>query len=1147
MEFRILGPLEVVGASGPVPVEASKQRALLALLLLHRNEVVSAERLIDQLWGDRPPKTARKTLQMHVSHLRRSLGPDVVVTRAPGYVLDVEPGQLDLERFEALVEEARTAAPATAARLLREALALWRGPPLADLEYEPFAQGEIARLEELRLAALEARIDAEHALGQHVESVGELEALAVAHPLRERIRGQLMLALYRSGRQADALESYRQARLTMVEELGIEPGRELRDLEQAILRQEDALELVSAPPERPVRGAGAFVGRDRELAELLACLDAARGARGAVVLVAGEPGIGKSRLAGEFATRAREQGARVLSGRCWEAGGAPAYWPWVQSLRAYLRDAGAEAVRAQLGTGAGVIAQMLPELREIVPDLPPPPSLESEGARFRLFDATATFLRNAAGATPLVLVLDDLQAADTPSLLLLQFLAGAVADARILVVGAYREVDLRGDHPLRATLAELSRHDTTRRLTLGGLTELDVSRFIALTTEVDAAEPLAAAIHDRTEGNPLFVDEVVRLLAAQGRLVGLEDAGRPAIPPTVREVIAQRLAHLPEACTDLLMRAAVVGREFSLLTLGRVAGDEPLDVLDPALAAHVVVEVPEVRGRLRFSHGLIRDALYEELPPGRRSRTHRRIGEVLERVYAPDPETHAAELAYHFFEGAQSGDADKALRYAIVAGDRAGASLAYEEAVRLYRMGLELLDGLDAVDEQVRCDLLLAVGDAEMRAGDGDRAKESFWRAAEIARREQLRERLARAALGYGGRFVWSRAGSDSRLVPLLEEALAAVEPGDSGVRARLLARLAGAFRDPPFRDRAAALSHEAVAVARRQGDPAALAYALDGRHVVIWGPDAREERAAIVAELAELVDEAADEERAFQGHFWRLEAALELGDLTEVRAELGAATRIAQRLKQPAQLWYVAVTEALLALLVGSFGEAEGLIERALGLGQRAQSWEALAYYRMQMYALRSAQGRLEELEATIVRSLEEYPGYPIFRCVLAALYDELGRELECASAFETLAADDFVALPRDEEWLYGMTLLAPVCASLGDERRAGLLYGLLAPYGDRNALSVPDVAAGAVARSLGVLAAATGRREEASGHYEDALAMNERIGALPWLARTRHDYGRMLQAHDADRAGELLREAVDLYRTLGMTSWALRAGQGA
>jgi DNA-binding SARP family transcriptional activator len=610
VEFRILGPLEVVDERGRLPIEASKQRALLALLLLHRNEVVSAERLIDQLWGDRPPKTARKTLQMHVSHLRRALGPEVVVTQAPGYVLSIEPGHLDLDRFEGLVEEARSAPPATAGALLRDALALWRGPALADLEYEPFVQGEIARLEELRLAALEDRIDADHALGQHVKSVGELEALAVAHPLRERIRGQLMLALYRSGRQAEALESYREARLALVEELGIEPGRELRDLEQAILRQEESLELVAPAPaelEGPVRGAGTFVGRERELAELLVRLDDARGARGGVVLVAGEPGIGKTRLAGEFASRAREQGARVLTGRCWEAGGAPAYWPWVQSLRAYLRGTGAEAVRAQLGTAGPVIAQMLPELHELVPDLPPAPSLESEGARFRLFDATAAFLRNAAGATPLVLVLDDLQAADTPSLLLLQFLAGQVADARILIVGAYRDVELRRDHPLRSTLAELSRHDTTRRLTLSGLTELDVSRFIALTTEVDSAEALAAAIHDQTEGNPLFVDEVVRLLAAQGRLGDLEDTGRPAIPPTVSEVIAQRLAYLPEACTDLLMDAAVVGREFSLITLGRIGGDEPLEVLDPALATHVVVEVPEARGRLRFSHGLVRD------------------------------------------------------------------------------------------------------------------------------------------------------------------------------------------------------------------------------------------------------------------------------------------------------------------------------------------------------------------------------------------------------------------------------------------------------------------------------------------------------------------------------------------------------------
>jgi DNA-binding SARP family transcriptional activator len=560
VDFRILGPLEVVDERGPVRLRAAKQRALLAILLLHRNEVVSADRLIDELWGDRPPKTARKTLQMHVSHLRRVLPPGVLRTESPGYVLTVEPGELDLDRFEALVNQARSAAPATAARLLREALALSRGPPLSDLEYEPFARGEVARLEEVRLAALEDRIDADHALGHHAELVGELESLAGAYPLRERIRGQLMLALYRSGRQAEALEAYRQARVALVEELGIEPGPELRALEQAILRHE-----VPAPeaPAAEVAGVeartvGVFVGRDRELAELLAGLDEALAGRGGLILVGGEPGIGKSRLAGELAGQAKARGARVLSGRCWEAGGAAPYWPWVQSLRSYLRDADPQALRAELGSGAPVVAQMLPEVREVVSDLPPPQSLESDGARFRLFDATATFLRRAAATHPLVLVLDDLHAADTPSLLLLQFLAGEVTDAKILIVVTYRDVELLRDHPLRSTLAELSRHDTTRRLTLSGLSQLDVSRFIALTTEVQDADALAAAIHGQTDGNPLFVDELVKLLVAEGRLRSA-DSRRPAIPDTVREVIAQRLAHLPEECTDVLMRAAVLG------------------------------------------------------------------------------------------------------------------------------------------------------------------------------------------------------------------------------------------------------------------------------------------------------------------------------------------------------------------------------------------------------------------------------------------------------------------------------------------------------------------------------------------------------------------------------------------------------------
>jgi DNA-binding SARP family transcriptional activator len=348
MEFLILGPLEASDGGRKLPLGGAKQRALLALLLLHANEVVSSDRLIDELWGEAGSRDAAKSLSVAVSRLRKTLAPGrpageqdgLLVTRAPGYELRLAPGQLDLKRFEQLVAEARTATdPATAAETLRDALALWRGQPLADLAYEPFAHAHIARLEELRLATLEERLRADLELGRHAELVGELESLVAEHPLREHFHGQLMLALYRSGRQAEALEAYQAARTALTGELGIEPSRELRELQEAILRQEIALDLrpPAAAADAPSRGV--FVGRELELAELVAGLDDAFGGRGRLLLLAGEPGIGKSRLADELAAQARARGGRVLFGRCWEAGGAPSFWPWTQALRAYAREA----------------------------------------------------------------------------------------------------------------------------------------------------------------------------------------------------------------------------------------------------------------------------------------------------------------------------------------------------------------------------------------------------------------------------------------------------------------------------------------------------------------------------------------------------------------------------------------------------------------------------------------------------------------------------------------------------------------------------------------------------------------------------------------------------------------------------------------
>jgi DNA-binding SARP family transcriptional activator/tetratricopeptide (TPR) repeat protein len=1133
MEFRILGPLEVLADGQPLDLGGQKHRVLLALLLLEANRVVSRDRLIDALWEEEPPATAVKALQVYISQLRKQLGKERLQTKAPGYVLRVDPDELDLARFRRLHEEGA----------LGEALSLWRGPPLADFGYQRFAQAEIARLEELRVICLEERIEQDLARGRHAELVGELEALVKEHPLRERLRGQLMLCLYRSGRQAEALEVYRAARSALVEELGIEPGRELRELHQGILRQDPGLDLAAAA-ETP---RSAFVGREPELAELLTGLDDAFAGHGRLFLLVGEPGIGKSRLAEELIAHARGRGARILVGRCWEAGGAPAYWPWVQSLRAYVRESDTAALRSQLGAGAEELAQIVPELRPHLADPPEPLSLEPEGARFRLFDATAEFLRNASASWPIVLLLDDLHAADEPSLLLLRFLSRELGSTRMLVLGTYRDVDPVPGEPLTETLAEVVREPATRRLPLGGLSEREVGEYVELTASEIASPELVAALNEGTEGNPLFLGEIVRLLAVEG--VGSESSAevRLAIPQTVRDVISRRLTHLSHECNRLLVVASVLGREFGLDTLARVdavSEDELLDPLDEAMAARVVSDVPGVPGRLRFAHVLIRDTLYEGLATARRLRLHGRAVEALEALYGEDPGPHLAELAHHCIAGS---DFDKGLVYAQRAGDRALTLLAYEEAARQYGMALEALDLGDPRNETARCELLLLLGEAVARAGNAPAAKTAFLEAAGIARRLGLPREVARAAVGYGGRTVWARAGDDDQLVPLLEEGLAALAENDVELRARLLARLAGALRDEPSRDRRDALSREAVELARRTGDPAALAYALDGRGGAILGPDTTAEWLAVGTELREVAERIGDRERVVHGHLHRIAAQVIVGDITGAKADLDAASRITDQLRQPVQRWQICAAQAMFALAAGDLTEADELVPRAFALGERAQPEMAIPVDRLQRYTLGDFRGDLEEVEPAIRDLVAEYPARPAFRCVLAHLHVRLGRAPEAQQALEDMARDDFSALPFDQEWLYGMSLLAEASAVLGHGVSAAALYEPLAPWAALNVADHPEGIRGSLARYLGMLAATMKRWVEAERHFEDALAMNARMGARPWLAHTRFDYASMLLARDApgdrERAGGLLGEAISIYEELGMDVWAERA----
>jgi tetratricopeptide (TPR) repeat protein len=472
--------------------------------------------------------------------------------------------------------------------------------------------------------------------------------------------------------------------------------------------------------------------------------------------------------------------------------------------------------------------------------------------------------------------------------------------------------------------------------------------------------------------------------------------------------------------------------------------------------------------------------------------------------------------------------------------------LAYEEGGRLYAMALEALDLVEDPDPKVRCELLLALGEMQVRSGDTARAKETFAGAAEIARSAELPEHTARAALGYGGRFVWARAGGDPLVSRLLRDALDALGEEDSVLKVRVMARLSGTLRDDPAREPRWTISSAALDMARRLGDPATLAYALEARFAAIWEPATLDERLDLTDEMATVAAATGDPERAIQGHGYRAHIMAERGDLVDASVALEAEGVLAEELGQPAWRWLAAAGRAMLALLQGRYEEADRLITDALHLGERAHPMDAAVAHRIQTFVLLRDRGRVEEVEAVIRRSVEQYPWYPMFRCVLALLYAETGRPEPSAELAEALIAED-VALPVDTQWLFGVSLLAEAIAVLGDERRAAVLYRLILPHAHHNVYAPPDISLGSAHRYLGILALAQGKGAEAERHLRQAIEANDAMGAAPWGARCRLDLARALLARDArggeEEAAALVSEAAAAARKLGMPMVASHA----
>ena len=734
----ILGPVVGWSGTGEIPLGAPRERTILAALAVNAGRLVTFTELIGSVWGDQAPAGARGNLHAHVSRLRRRLAQlhDVeLASLGGGYRLSAGVGGasgVDLQAFRRLADAARAEPDDTVAeRGLRAALDLWRGPALADLNGTRLADTVRPALEDERLLAVEEWIERLLALHRESVAITTLRGLVGRYPQRDRLCRLLMLALYRNGQRSEALELYRDASERSVNDLGLDPVPELRNLHAAILRDDPALTeplpptrqaTAARPPQtRTVaatapattgpadRGDVLFVGRRAELAELRRWLGQASTGAGRTVLIGGEPGIGKTSLAEEIALRAAPADTLVVWGGCYEGDGAPAFWPWIQAIRVLLDRLDPQELRAALGPGAGDIAQIVAEVKDLVPDIEPPPQLGPEAARFRLYEAVTRLLLRVAAHRPVVLVLDDLHWADAPSLSLLAFLTDHLRQARILVLATYRDTELDTAVPLAETLALLSRRAAVRRISLSGLGRAEVAELAELTAAATGSAPDAALIdevHDRTGGNPFYVVELVRLLSGPTGPVRLPSP-ETAVPGGVRDVILRRMALLPEGATQLLGVAAVIGREFDLDVLARASqhdDERTLDLIEAAQRARLVQESPGAVGRYLFVHALIRETLYDQLSAFRRSGQHLRVGDALAELRGTDAGT-VEELAQHYLLAAPAGAAAKAFDHAMLAAQLAVTRLAFEQAEELLRRALEVLARLPAGRERSRREL----------------------------------------------------------------------------------------------------------------------------------------------------------------------------------------------------------------------------------------------------------------------------------------------------------------------------------------------------------------------------------------------------------------------------------------------------------
>jgi AAA ATPase domain len=872
-------------------------------------------------------------------------------------------------------------------------------------------------------------------------------------------------------------------------------------------------------------GAPPFVGRDRELAQIGAALDGAAGGRGQLVLLAGEPGIGKTSLADHATAAAGARGFTVLWGRCWEAGGAPAYWPWLDPIAALAGTLDDAALARALGDGAPLLGEIVPDVRARLPGTPAGAAPPIEEGRFRLWRAVSALLQEATRKKPVLVVLDDLHACDQASLSLLHFVARQLRPMRALLLGSYRDVEARMDAATSDLLSKVGREGTT--LTLARLDRAAAARVVEERLG-SLASDVAARVFDRSQGNPLFLEEMLRLWNE----LGAEAIAEGVVPQSVRDVIRQRLDRVASETRGLIDLAAVAGDEIDPSLLAAAAGRDASWVSARLVEAGRVGVLVERGGRRRFGHALFREVLYRELGEDERRALHGRIADALERL-APGQLT---EIAHHTLEGPPE-ILPRAIDNAIRAAAQAQSLLAYEEAVSTLTRARSAVTGAGN-PPALRARVALALGEARIRRGETAAGREDCREAATLARSLGDAELGARAALTYGSVFMFGVV--DPVLVGMLEESLEVLPPGDSALRARLLARLAAALQPSPRSEEPVALAREAIATARRLHDDAALLDTLYPAISALMDIVDPAETHALNLEAERLAVAANDRERLLRTHLRLAIGHLGLGEIQACDSRLAAFEALAVELRAPWYTWWAGMLRAVRATIHGRFDEAERLAAAAREAG-RAAGHEAVEriWVTNRESQLRAADRHDEMLawdpEARRWRGvINEAPAWQAFGSALTNV--RLERASEARPYIDALP--ESFRPPSNN--VFALSFIGEAVAMAGPRDIAAALYERIQPLRDRWLMLGMSYIGweGPWARVLALLADSLDRWDEARTYFEDAIARCRRIDARPYLARTEYEYGRALLARgERTRARALIASAREAAVALGMT----------